>query len=419
MTTSRLQYGGSSSGGIAVVIPAAGTGSRMKDSLPKQFHLLEGRPLLIHTITPFLLETKITEVIVVAAEECLEKTRELCRSAFPEEKRLRFVCGGARRQDSVFAGLQAAKAELLMVHDGARPMVTSAIIKRCCRALEEGLAFITAIPVVDTIKRVEGGLVQTTLDRSDLFRAQTPQGAPGTVLIAAFRQFLQHDLTDEAALLEKAGVRVHLVEGEESNIKITRREDLRLAASLLSGRKSEVVPQRAAQKTFPRIGHGIDAHRLVTGRKLILGGVDIPFARGLAGHSDADVLTHALCDALLGAACEGDIGKIFPDTDQRFKDICSLSLLTEVAERVESKGLRLENADVTIVCQQPKIAPHISEMKQNLCKSWAHLPGWPAPDRLNIKATTEENMGYTGRQEGIRCHAVALVFPSDSGMTHL
>ncbi len=407
MVITHSQHFSASAAAIAVVIPAAGSGCRMKSAIPKQFQLLGEHPVLIHAITPFLGEKRIVEIIIVAAAEQLERTRELCESAFSDETRLRFVRGGSRRQDSVLAGIEATSAPLVMVHDAARPLATAALIGRCCAALEQEKAFIVAVPVADTIKRIDDGVVRTTVDRTALFRAQTPQGAPRTVFMDAFRQLNGAEITDESALFERAGVPVHLVDGEESNFKITRQEDLRLAKALLRQRQKEMV----SAPGIPRIGHGFDAHRLVDGRRLVIGGVTIPFAQGLAGHSDADVLAHALCDALLGAAGLGDIGKFFPDSEEKFKDICSLVLLKEVVNKVRDRGFCLENADITILCQAPAMAPYISQMKENLCRVWADFPQWPASSAVNIKATTEERMGYTGRGEGISCHAVVLLVP--------
>ncbi len=366
-----------------------------------------GRAVLVHTITPFVGEKRIIEIIIVAAADQLEKTEKLCRQAFGDEPRLRFVCGGRRRQDSVLAGVTAATAPLVMVHDAARPMVTAALIDRCCTALEEQKAFVVAAPVVDTIKRAEGGMIEATVDRENLFRAQTPQGAPRTVFIAAFQCIDSADVTDESALFEQAKIPVFLLAGEESNFKITRQEDLQMAEMLLIQRQGE----KQERMVLPRTGHGFDAHRLVEGRKLILGGVHIPFNRGLDGHSDADVLVHAFCDALLGAIGAGDIGKFFPDSDKKFKGISSLVLLEEVVQKVEARGFYLANADITLICQAPKIAPYILQMKENLCGIWRQRSFWPAACDINIKATTEEGMGYTGHGEGISCHAVVLLAP--------
>lgn len=414
MTTIHMQHSVSSTvEGVSVVLPAAGSGSRMQSCVPKQFHLLAGRPVLIHTIAPFLAEESVIEVIVVVAAEQLEKTRELCRSAFPGDMQLRFVIGGSRRQDSVYAGVKAAQASLVMVHDAARPMVSSSLIRRCCLALKEKKAFVVATPVADTLKRVRDGLVQTTVDRTALFRAQTPQGAAKSVFMDAFQALGDAEVTDESALFERVGISVHLVEGEEENFKITRQQDLSLAEALLKQQEEHTDTEDVSLSMcrYPRIGHGFDAHRLADGRKLVLGGVTVPFSQGLAGHSDADVLTHAFCDALLGAIGAGDIGKFFPDNDQQFKNICSLLLLKEVVKKVHAKKYRLENVDITVICQAPKLAPYINEMKENLCAVWSEFAQWPRPHAVNIKATTEEQMGYTGRREGISCHAVVLLVP--------
>ncbi len=396
----------------------------MQSSTPKQFQHICDRPILIHTITPFLSEKRVAEIIIVVAAEQLEKTKKLCRNAFAGETRLRFVCGGRRRQDSVFAGITAARSPLVMVHDAARPMISAALIARCCTALKEQKAFVVAVPVVDTIKRAAEGMVEATVDRQQLFRAQTPQGASRAVFLEAFAKIKDTDVTDESSLFEKAGISVYLLEGEESNFKITRQEDLQMAEMLLAQRQNRVGGEEAEEKPkaslpclsrLPRIGHGFDAHRLVEGRKLILGGVEIPFERGLAGHSDADVLIHALCDALLGAIGAGDIGRFFPDNDQKFKNICSLVLLEDIAQKVDNKGFYLVNADITLVCQQPKIAPYLEMMKEKLCAVWQQFPNWPevagGGSFINIKATTEEQMGYTGRSEGVCCHAVVLLAP--------
>ncbi len=410
MVATCSQYSDASAAAIAVVIPAAGSGSRMASAIPKQFQSINDQPVVIHTITPFLGEKRIVEVIIVAAAEQLQRVIELCKTAFPDETRLRFVCGGSRRQDSVQAGIEAATAPLIMVHDAARPLVTAALIARCCTALEKERAFVVAVPVADTIKRVANGMVQATVDRTALFRAQTPQGAPRAVFVDAFRQLNGAEVTDESALFERAAIPVHLVIGEESNFKITRQEDLHLARTLLGAQHKDAA--KSSVIGFPRIGHGFDAHRLVDGRQLVIGGVTIPFAQGLDGHSDADVLTHALCDALLGAMGLGDIGKFFPDSSEEFKDICSLELLDEVVNKVHAKGFRLANADITIICQAPRMAPHITQMKENLCRVWANFRQWPDLHAINIKATTEEKMGYTGRREGISCHAVVLLVPN-------
>jgi 2-C-methyl-D-erythritol 4-phosphate cytidylyltransferase/2-C-methyl-D-erythritol 2,4-cyclodiphosphate synthase len=261
-------------------------------------------------------------------------------------------------------------------------------------------AVIAAIPVKDTLKRAgEFGMIEETVDRTGLWQAQTPQAAQRELLERAFAQAAQNQFTgtDEASLLEAAGIPVRMVEGSERNLKITRPSDLEVAATLLR------------EEVNMKIGHGFDAHRLVAGRKLILGGVIIPFDLGLDGHSDADVVAHALIDGLLGALGAGDIGRHFPDTDPRYQGIDSLLLLTQVRQLADAQGYRLGNADITIVCQRPKLAPYLEQMQANLARC-CQVP----PSAVNIKATTTEKMGYTGRGEGIAAHAVVLL-RSDHG----
>jgi 2-C-methyl-D-erythritol 4-phosphate cytidylyltransferase/2-C-methyl-D-erythritol 2,4-cyclodiphosphate synthase len=251
------------------------------------------------------------------------------------------------------------------------------------------------VPVKDTLKRAGAdNCIVETVDREDLWQAQTPQAVRPGLLRDAYALAGKRDVTDEASLLEFAGIPVQLVEGSETNIKITRPDDLIIA---------EKIMQKSSSPSM-RVGHGYDAHQFAEDRNLVLGGVAIPFALGLAGHSDADVLTHALCDAMLGALGAGDLGTHFPDTDKQFKDIYSINLLKSVMELVVKKNFVVANADVTVVCQKPKLAPFLAEMKKIISKSCAI-----SEDQLNIKATTTEKMGFTGRMEGISCHAVVLL----------
>jgi 2-C-methyl-D-erythritol 4-phosphate cytidylyltransferase/2-C-methyl-D-erythritol 2,4-cyclodiphosphate synthase len=327
----------------------------------------------------------------------VEHTRALLFDYGLDGKNLTIVAGGRRRQDSVKAGLDALddSTEIVLVHDGARPLVTGQLITRCYEAAIAYGAAIVAVPVKDTLKKRNArGRVAETIDRTDLWQAQTPQAARRELLEAAYRINGDADVTDESSLLEMAAIPVSLVEGAETNIKITRPEDLFLAEKLLS---HDPAP------TF-RIGHGYDAHRFAENRPLVLGGVTVPHSHGLAGHSDADVLTHALCDALLGALGSGDIGKHFPDSDAQFSGIYSISLLERVVQLVRDKGYRVGNADITLVCQAPRLAPFLPQMQEILGRTCR-----VAADVINIKATTTEGMGFTGREEGIGCHAVVLL----------
>lgn len=383
----------------AAIIAAGGSGSRMGGDLPKQFLALNGMPILALTVSRFLRVDALRTVVVAVPADYREEAAGILRDFLPavDQARLVLVNGGATRQESVRAGLIAlpSETETVLVHDGARPFVTSEIIERCLRASEEDGAAITAIPVRDTLKQAgTDRLVRATIDRSGLWQAQTPQGARVELLRRAYALADQDGFqsTDESALLEHAGIPVAIVEGSERNFKITRPDDLILAAGLTQ------------EQQMLKIGHGFDAHRLVPGRPLILGGVDIPFDLGLEGHSDADVLTHAFIDALLGAMGQGDIGGRFPDSDPRYKGISSQRLLANVAALLKKMKLGLGNADITVVCQRPKLAPHISTMRDNLARTCG-----VGTDAINIKATTTEQMGYTGRGEGIAAHAVVLL----------
>jgi 2-C-methyl-D-erythritol 4-phosphate cytidylyltransferase/2-C-methyl-D-erythritol 2,4-cyclodiphosphate synthase len=287
------------------------------------------------------------------------------------------------------------ETEFVLVHDGARPFVSRTLIEQCLQAAMRHGAAILAIPVRDTIKQLNSsGVIVGTVDRSQLWQAQTPQGIAVDLLRKAYDFALRDGFegTDEASLLEHAEIPVHVVDGSEENIKITRPDDLKLATN------------HNKESHFPGIGHGFAAHRFKIGRHLILGGVDIPFDLGLEGHSDADVLIHAFIDGLLGAMGLGDIGGHFPDKDPQYKDISSLKLLEKVIRLVQEQQFSICNADLTIICQRPRLAPFVDEMRVNMATAC-----FVSQDCINIKATTTEMMGYTGRSEGIAVHAVVLL----------
>lgn len=290
----------------------------------------------------------------------------------------------------------------MAVHDAARPFVSQPVITAALEAAARSGAAAPAVPVKDTIKTAVRGdgktvpeacLVQTTPDRSTLYAVQTPQCFDRAEYLAALGELdaeKARRVTDDCSLFELTGRAVQLTQGDYANLKITTREDL----------------PRPAQKEEPkmRIGHGYDVHRLVEGRRLILGGVDVPFEKGLLGHSDADVLTHAVMDAVLGAAALGDIGQHFPDNDPAYSGADSLKLARRVAEILKEHGWRIENIDATLLCQRPKLAPHIPAMRRNLADAF----GLPV-DAVSVKATTEEHLGFTGEGLGIAAHAVALI----------
>jgi 2-C-methyl-D-erythritol 4-phosphate cytidylyltransferase/2-C-methyl-D-erythritol 2,4-cyclodiphosphate synthase len=304
------------------------------------------------------------------------------------------VAGGATRQDSVRAGLEALAPhapDVVLVHDAARPCIPAGTIPALLAALQQAPGAIPALPVADTLKRVRQGAILETVPRDGLFRAQTPQAFRFAVLLAAHRAGIA-GATDDAALLEAAGETVAVVPGSEDNIKLTWPEDFARLERIM------------APSLIPRVGTGFDVHVLETGRRLMLCGVAVPHERGLAGHSDADVGIHALCDAIYGALAEGDIGRHFPPAEAVWKDADSARFLAHAAARIAARGGRLANADVTLICERPKIAPHAAAMAARL----AALLG-VEPARVSVKATTTERLGFTGRGEGIAAQAVATI----------
>ncbi|MEW6429334.1 MAG: 2-C-methyl-D-erythritol 4-phosphate cytidylyltransferase [Thermodesulfobacteriota bacterium] len=381
----------------AAVIPAGGIGRRSGMAAPKQFCLLAGVPLLVHTLRVFEAAPSVSLVVVAAPAEHLARTEALIRE-YGLAKVRRVVVGGASRQESVAAGLAALPEdiELVAVHDGARPLISVGLIEACLDRAATAGAAIAAVAVKDTLKRVEDGeLITATVERAGLWQAQTPQAARVELLRQAMTKAAREGFigTDEAQILERAGVPVQVVAGDERNIKVTRPEDFRMAEALL-------------QTASPglRIGHGFDAHRFAPGRRLVLGGVVVPHELGLLGHSDADVLTHAVCDAILGALGAGDLGRHFPDSDERYRGISSLLLLEQVIAGATDKGWAVANLDVTVIAQRPKLSPHVPAMIDRL----AAVCG-VAAEQINIKGTTTERMGFTGREEGIAAHAVVLL----------
>lgn len=381
------------------IIPAGGIGLRMGCDLPKQFLELAGLPVLVHTVRALQRSALIDTIIIVAPAAHLDRVWELV-DRYGLTGVGEVVAGGRTRQESVAAGLDRVPAgvDLVAVHDGVRPLIEPGLVDACLeRAAQSGAAML-AVPVKDTLKAVADDVVTATVDRAGLWRAQTPQAARTELLRRALAAAAADGFTgtDEAALLAHIGVEVSVVMGSAANLKMTRPDDLELAAALLNRGR-----QGGRAMTALRIGHGYDAHRLAEGRKLVLGGVVIPYERGLAGHSDADVLLHALADAMLGAAGLGDLGRHFPDHDPAYEGISSLILLERVVGKVAGRGWRLVNADITVIAQQPKLAPHFPAMLEKIAAA-AGLD----PSSLNLKATTTEQMGFAGRGEGIAAHAV-------------
>ena len=382
------------------IIPAAGAGVRMGGEIPKQFLNLDGRPILAHTLDAFERCAAVGCVILVAAPEWVEFCSEKIVHQYDLTKVEELVPGGAERQDSVYAGLQVVgqDCEIVVIHDAARPFVTSSKVAQSIERCGEKGAVIVAVPMKDTVKVGEGGVVRETLDRRLLWSVQTPQTFSRELIVEAYDRAFQEDFygTDDASLVERMGHPVHILRGSYENIKITTSEDLEIAETLLR--------RKGGKRESVRIGQGYDVHRLTEGRRLILGGVHVPFDRGLLGHSDADVLCHAVADALLGAVACGDIGRHFPDSDPQFKGISSLTLLTRVAEIVRARAGEVLNVDSTILAQEPKLAPFLPEMRRNIARALdVDL------DRISVKATTTEGLGFVGRQEGMAAQAAVLV----------
>lgn len=376
----------------AAVIVAAGSATRMQ-GIDKMLVPLAGVPVVLRSVRALAASDCIDSLVIVTRTECMETLRTLCAEV---SKPVTVVAGGASRPESVLAGLAALPegTELAAIHDGARPLVTQAVIAEAVEAAGRCGAAAPAVPVHDTIKQAENGLVRATPERKTLFAVQTPQVFDVKLLKTVLRAAMERGiaLTDDCSAVEAAGKPVVLTQGCEENLKITTPVDLTLAEAILKRRKTM------------RIGHGYDVHRLTEGRRLILGGVEIPFERGLDGHSDADVLVHALMDALLGAAGLRDIGVLFPDNDPAYKNISSMLLLDRVMLTLEHAGYAVGNVDVTVLAQRPKLKDYIPVMRENLARAMK-IP----LDCVNIKATTEEGLGFTGSGEGIACHAVCLL----------
>ena len=382
---------------VTAVILAAGSGSRMGSVITKQRMTIHGESILRHTVRAFQSADEVDSIVIVSREDEIEWAKDELRSDFNKIKSI--VVGGKTRAESAYIGFSSVSndADFIAIHDGARCLVTPGMIDSVIRAAYIHSAATAASAVSDTLKKAgESGIITDTISRSGMYCAQTPQVFSRELYGKATQGVdFTETITDDNMLIERIGGGVFAVETGRENIKITTPEDIGYAEYILDRRRGMCEI---------RIGHGYDVHRLVDGRKLILGGVEIPHTLGLLGHSDADVLTHAVMDALLGAAGLGDIGRHFPDTDGKYKDISSLTLLENVKALLSDGGYNVENIDVTLVAQKPKVSSYIPSMVENIAKTLEINSG-----RVNIKATTEEKLGFTGREEGISAHAVALI----------
>jgi 2-C-methyl-D-erythritol 4-phosphate cytidylyltransferase/2-C-methyl-D-erythritol 2,4-cyclodiphosphate synthase len=380
---------------VTAILAAAGQGTRIGNAVPKQFmDLGDGTGMLSRSLQA-LCSCALIEEIVIA----IPPGTSVGSGGRGSSKPIKFVDGGARRQDSVANALAAASpaADLIVIHDAARPFVTVGLLERTIRAAYEHGAAIAAMPVHDTVKQATPSrTIAATLPRDTIFLAQTPQAFRRDLLVKAIASAGDVTVTDEAMLVERAGFDVQLVDGEAGNIKVTTREDLANARARIV-----VTPTL-------RIGTGYDLHRLVAERPLILAGVTIPFERGLLGHSDADIVCHAVIDAVLGAAAMGDIGRFFPDSAVEWKDADSLELLRRAMEAVRKAGYTVVNVDATVVAEQPKLLPYVDAMRANLASALAI-----DASAVSIKGKTNEHVGEIGRGEAMACHAIALLAKSD------
>ena len=363
---------------VTAIIVAAGKGKRFGADVPKQFLHLGPVTILEATAKKFSEDDFVDEITVVTSPDYTDYVKDLL-SGF--DKVTKIIPGGSERQDSVYEGIKQTGDGLVLIHDAVRPFVSREVIDGALEgAFEKG----AAVPVVnpkDSIRSAEGNL-----NRNELFMIQTPQAFRVSLIREAYGKAMAEGFygTDDGGIAEYAGFPVTMTEGDYANIKITTKEDLP---------RMEV-----------RTGTGFDVHRLVEGRKCVLMGVEIPYEKGLLGHSDADVALHALMDAMLGAAAMGDIGRLFPDNDPAYEGISSLKLLEEVRDRICGAGFTVSNLDVTIICQKPKVSPYIEEMTKVVSETLAI-----DKEKINIKGTTTEKLGFTGRGEGIASTAVCTL----------
>jgi 2-C-methyl-D-erythritol 4-phosphate cytidylyltransferase/2-C-methyl-D-erythritol 2,4-cyclodiphosphate synthase len=377
---------------LAVLIVAAGKGERAGTVLPKQYEKLAGRPILRRTVEAF---AGFSIHVVIGPGQDELAAQALAGLDLPAP-----ITGGATRQQSVRLGLEAMATsfgkegapDFVLIHDAARPLVSRKVIDDVVRALESGAdGALPMVAVADTLRRRDAGGRWTLVARNDLYRAQTPQGFVYDKILGAHRAHAGEDVTDDVALAELAGLKVAMVEGEEKNIKVTRREDFALAEKLIGS--GDV-----------RTATGYDVHKFTTGDHIMLCGIRIAHDHGVEGHSDADVGLHAITDALLGCIGEGDIGQHFPPTDERWRGAASWKFLDHAASLVAAKGGFINHVDVTIICERPKVGPHRDAMKAKIAEI-LNLD----PSRVSVKATTTEGLGFTGRREGIAASAIATV----------
>ena len=395
---------------FCAIIVAAGKGSRAGGgALPKQFWPLgaQGSSVLDQAALPFLQSEMIERIVIVTDADNLDKAQSLNTA---KDVRVTVVLGGATRQASVLAGLKAletANPDYVLIHDGARPLVQSDKLKKLMAAAAPKTGFTLALPVTDTLTRIENGQIEA-LSRENVYAVQTPQLFPYPTLFKAHQHFAQAgqtDFTDDTSLMAATGMPIETIMGASENIKITFPDDLKRAEQILSMRQEQTNSSQPTN-AIPdiRVGHGYDLHTLVAGDGVILCGVKIPHDKKLSGHSDADVALHALTDALLASIADGDIGSHFPPSDPQWLGAKSDQFLIHAHNLVKQKGGHLTHCDITIVCEEPKIGPHRDNLRKNLA-SILEID----VSRVSVKATTNEQIGSIGRKEGICALATATV----------
>lgn len=382
---------------VTAIIAAAGEGRRLGATVPKQLLDIGGRSILERSVAAFVTHDRVDDVVVVLPAGLVDGPHQWMDGA--GSNAVRIVAGGSRRQESVANAFACVSpvTDVVLVHDAARPFVSSELISRAIDAAVTYGAAIAAIPARDTVKQVDrlanDVVISATIPRETIYLAQTPQAFRRDVLDAAVAIGRTGvDATDEAMLAERAGHRVHVIEGDPANVKITTASDL------------ETARRAIASPTRGRIGTGYDLHRLVEGRPLLLGGVNVPSEKGAIGHSDADVVCHAVIDAILGAACAGNVGQHYPDTDPRWKGASSLQMLHDSRQLIQACGFSVDNVDVTVILERPKIAPFIEKIRAELAAALEI-----AVDQVSVKGKTNEGVDAVGRGEAIAAHAVALL----------
>ncbi len=381
---------------VIAIITAAGAGKRLKGQVKKQFRSIVGKPVVARTLDVFEEVRMIDEIILALPGGTEDYCRKNIINKYGYKKNIRIVKGGARRQDSVFNALKQVEGDcrIVVIHDGVRPFVTKEMIEDSVRKAEKYGASMAAVPLRDTIKKADSnGFVLKTLSREKIWRTQTPQSFRYDLIMTAHEKSRKNGFhaTDDAVLVERLKKKVKIIGGSYGNVKITTAQDLKLAEAMLKGKDT-------------RYGIGYDVHRLVTGRELVLGGVKIPFKKGLLGHSDGDALVHSICDALLGAMGKRDIGVYFPDTDNRYRGISSIILLSKVVGMLLKAGYAVNNADSMIIAQEPKMSGYVNGMRKVIAHELKTKTG-----NVAIKATTNEGLGLIGKGKGIAAYSVVSI----------